>query len=487
MSIHSKLMRSVTLALMLSLGLATSCAAQTKHVKQDPSGRVEPVVGDIKATPEQEIQAGREAAAQVEKQLPILPSSSPVSQYVSRLGQQLAAKAPGYRWPYTFKVVNQKEINAFALPGGPVYVNLGTIQTADESELAGVMAHEISHVVMRHSMREASKAQWIQIGGALGSAVLGGLFGNTMGGQLAQLGIQLGAGGVIMKYSREAETEADLVGSQIMYDAGYDPYAMVEFFQVLAKQGGGGGPQFLSDHPDPGNRAQTVSNVIKRYPKKNFARSDSSEFVSMKRVADGLRPLTAQQIAQQQKRGGGPMQGGNDGSAQGGSIRGGDIMPAGGFKTLNQGAFSMNYPSNWEVMGGDNGAGITIAPAAGVGQNAIAYGVVVNGAQPQRGSMDIDTATSQIVQTLQRQNPDMQANGRPQQIRVNGMRGRSVDMTSTSPLQSENGQQVRERDWLVTIPRQDGSVLFLVFIAPEPQFSQLRPTYEQMLRTLRVQ
>ena len=471
-----KLLRATVFALVLAIGAGPSCAAQTKHVKQLPSGRIEPVVGDIKASPEEEVQLGRQAVAEVEKQLPILPSSSPVSQFVSRLGQKLAAQAPGYKWPFSFKVVNQKEINAFALPGGPIYVNLGTIQMADEAELAGVMAHEISHVVMRHSMREASKSQWIQLGGALGSAVLGGILGNGVGGQLAQMGIQLGAGGVIMKYSREAETEADIVGSQIMYDAGYDPYSMVEFFQVLEKQGGGGGPSFLSDHPNPGNRAQTVSNIIKKFPKKMFARSDSSDFVSMKRTVAGMKPLTAQEIAQQQKQQRGP----SGGTVQGG----GDIMPAGGFKQLNQGGLSLSYPSNWQVFGGEQG-GLTIAPQAGVGEGAIAYGVVINGAQTQQ-RMNIDTITSQIVESLQRNNPDMQATGRARQIRVNGVSGRSVDLISTSPLQS-NGGPVRERDWLVTLPRSDGSVIYMVFIAPEQQFNQLRPTYEQMLKTLRMQ
>jgi beta-barrel assembly-enhancing protease len=336
-------------------------------------------------------------------------------------------------------------------------------------------------VVMRHSMREASKSQWIQLGGALLSGVVGAVSGNSVLGQLGQLGIQVGAGGVIMKYSREAETEADLVGSQIMYDAGFDPYSMVEFFQVLEKQSGGsGGPSFLSDHPNPGNRAQTVANAIKKFPRKDFARSDSSEFVSMKRVADGLKPLTAQQIAQQQKQQRGSSLPNGGGIPEGG----GDILPAGGFKTLNQGAFSMSYPSNWQVFGGDSG-GVTIAPQSGVGEGAIAYGVAINGAKT-RTRTNIDDITNQIVQMLQQTNPDMRANGRPQSIRVNGVSGRSVDMTSVSPLQS-NGGAVPERDWLVTLPRSDGSVVYLVFIAPEQQFNQLRPTYEQMLKTLRVQ
>ena len=123
---------------------------------------------------QEEVQAGQQAAAQAAKQLPLLPDSDPITIYVQRLGNQFAAHAPGEKWPYTFHVVNQKEINAFALPGGPVFVNLGTIQAADnEAELAGVMAHEISHVVQRHGTRAASK----QMAAQLPLAILGGVYG----------------------------------------------------------------------------------------------------------------------------------------------------------------------------------------------------------------------------------------------------------------------------------------------------------------------
>jgi len=119
--------------------------------------RVEPSHGFDMFSAQEEVQAGQQAAAQVGKQLPLLPDSDPITIYVQRLGRQLATHAPGEKWPYSFHVVNQKEINAFALPGGPVFVNLGTVQAADnEAELAGVMAHEISHVVQRHGTRAAS-------------------------------------------------------------------------------------------------------------------------------------------------------------------------------------------------------------------------------------------------------------------------------------------------------------------------------------------
>jgi predicted Zn-dependent protease len=138
--------------------------------------RVEPTRGFDIFSQDEEIQLGKQNAAAVMKQMPVLPDSDPVVQYVQRLGAKLALRAPGYQWPYNFHVVNEKEINAFALPGGPIFVNLGTIQAADnEAQLAGVMSHEISHVVQRHGTRAATR----QMAAQLPLAILGGFMGNS--------------------------------------------------------------------------------------------------------------------------------------------------------------------------------------------------------------------------------------------------------------------------------------------------------------------
>src|SRR6266704_3493440 len=151
--------------------------------------RVEPTHGFDIFSQEEEIQLGKQNASDVMKQMPVLPDSDPVSQYVQRLGAKLAARAPGYQWPYNFHVVNVKDINAFALPGGPIFVNLGTIQAADnEAQLAGVMSHEISHVVQRHGTRAASK----QMAAQLPLAILGGFMGNSTMAKAAEMGISFG-------------------------------------------------------------------------------------------------------------------------------------------------------------------------------------------------------------------------------------------------------------------------------------------------------
>jgi Zn-dependent protease with chaperone function len=466
--------KSPTLLAVLLLGLSLGTAAQTRYVRQEPDGRLAPDTSSVKTSPQEQIKLGRQAATQVERQYPMLPDSSPVTQFVQQLGNRLAAAAPGYKWPFEFHVINQKEINAFALPGGPIFVNLGTIQAADnEAQLAGVMAHEIGHVVMMHSARAAAETRPYQIAGALGSAIIGGLFGGTVIGQLGQLGIQLGAGGVIMKYSRTAETEADLMGAQIMYDAGFNPRAMLTFFDKLKQQGGSGVPQFLSDHPDPGDRVQSIQKVIARFPPKKYV-LDSPQYQQVRQDALKVHAYSAREIAQRQRSGGRVSE-----------VRAADISPAGGMRQLNQPGFSISYPANWQVVGDSQGNSIVIAPPSGITRDQIAYGVSIGTAQGNNGQ-SFDQITQEILSTLQRNNPDMRTIGNPRRIRVNGLAGRSVDLSGVSPLQLQPGQPTEEHDWLVALPRSDGSALFVVYTAPQQDFTKLRPTFEEMLRSLQM-
>src|SRR4029077_20815339 len=159
---------------------------------------------------------------------------------------------------YTFEVVNVREINAFALPGGSMFVNRGMIEAAHtEGEVAGVMAHELSHVVLRHGTAQASKATKYEVGQVAG-AVLGAIIGGGWG-QIISQGTQFGLGTAFLRFSREYERDADIEGAQIMARAGYDPNDMANMFKTIQKQGGSGGPQWLSDHPDPGDRSAYIA------------------------------------------------------------------------------------------------------------------------------------------------------------------------------------------------------------------------------------
>ncbi|MFN7948930.1 MAG: M48 family metallopeptidase [Blastocatellia bacterium] len=214
-------------------------------------------------TPAQDVQIGRQAAADVERQMPVLSEGSDVDNYVERVGQRLvAAIPPRYRHPqfrYSFDVVNARDINAFALPGGPMYVNRGMIEAArNEGEMAGVMAHELAHVALRHGTAQATKAQSAKFQlPALGGAILGAIIGGSVGSIISQ-GTQFGLGVYFLKYSREYEKQADLLGAQIMARAGYDPRDLANMFRTIEQQGGGG-PEWLSSHPDPGNRYEYIT------------------------------------------------------------------------------------------------------------------------------------------------------------------------------------------------------------------------------------
>jgi beta-barrel assembly-enhancing protease len=430
--------------------------------------RVTPSHGFNMFSAQEEVQAGQQAAAQVAKQLPILPDSDPVTIYVQRLGQQLAAHAPGEKWPYTFHVVNQKEINAFALPGGPVFVNLGTIQAADnEAELAGVMAHEISHVVQRHGTRAASR----QMAAQIPLAILGGVMGQGALSQMAQMGYSFGVGSYFLKNSRTAESEADLLGTDVMYDTGFNPRAMADFFTKIQQEGGARGPQFFSDHPDPGNRAQSVAKEVATLPRKTSYRIDSAEFRDIKQRVSGMRPLTAQQIAEHQA----PAMNGSSGSVQ----------PSASLRSFSHRDFSISYPENWQVFGDQNSA-VTIAPQSGVSQNAVAYGVMINAYQPEDANASLDQGTHDLLESLRQSNPDLRAIGHDEDIRVNGIAGKSVDLVGTSPLHDQSGHPSQERDWLVAFMRKDGTMLYVVSVAPDRDFESLRPTFEQMLKSLRL-
>lgn len=449
--------------------------------------RVQPTSGSDAFTIDEEIQLGQQAAAQTNKQYPVLPDSSPVTQYVQQLGRKLVQVAPGERWPYSFHVVNQKDINAFALPGGPLYVNLGTIQAADnEAQLAGVMSHELSHIIQRHSTRAATKQYKAQ----LGLGILGALIGGSAVGQLAGAGISFMAGSYFLKNSRQSEKEADLLGTDIMYDAGYDPTQLPKFFQKIEAQGSQG-PQFLSDHPDPGNRIEYVQREIETLPPKANFKEDSPQFDEIHRMVMGMHPLTAQQIAEQDQRGGFNPSGvsaGPPGSLPSGS-GGGQYSASNNFRQLNHTAFTIGYPTDWQVYG-DSQSAVTIAPSNGVsrdpnGQSGVAVGVIIDRFEPEQGASS-DQAVHDLIASLRQSNPDLRQIGYDEAIRVNGVSGRSADLIGTSLLRDSSGRAEKERDWLVAIQRQDGTLLYAVFIAPQNEFDRLRPTYEQMLRTLRV-
>jgi Zn-dependent protease with chaperone function len=510
------------LALLLAVVLTQPFALTTAQAEGTSTPTL-PDPGSTGMNKQQQEQLGLQAMGEVYKQMPVLPDSSPETQYIQRLGKKLMGVIPADKtWPYQFHVIPAADINAFALPGGPIFVNVGTITAAEnEAQLAGVLAHEMSHVYMQHSAKQAPKATWAQIIAGLGSAVLpqSGL------GNLARMGVQFGAGTMLMKYSRGDEAQADSVGAIIMYKAGYNPQAMADFFETLQKKYGAGGPQLLSDHPNPGNRTEAVQQEIQNWPKKNYA-GNSPEFATAKQDATKVKAYSAQEIAngaksgqwEQQNRknnvvpanlptsGQGNGSGAGTGAASGSGAGNGETNGAGSgsngqnkngaaenvsFKeikpsdhlTRHEGqGFVIYYPDNWKVAGDQNMT--MIVPPSGSTQTGIAYGAIVGNQAGGGGSLD--DATQKLAQGMAQDNPGMKISGDIKNVDINGTQGRSLELSGNSPLM-QNGQPLPERDWLVTMPGRQGGVVYVVFVSPERDFNQLHPTYQKMLDSLQLQ
>ena len=476
---------------------------------------------------------GLQAAAQVYQQMPVLPDSSPETQYIRQLGEKLVATIPPENsWPFEFHVVAQKEINAFALPGGPMFVNIGAITAAaNEAQLAGVMGHEMSHVYMQHSAKQAGKEETTSLLAGLAGAVLGGTgVGNMAGGlvgQLGQMGIQMGSQGLMMKYSRTDESQADAVGAVILNKAGYNPQALADFFKTLETQGGPLPPQFLSDHPNPGNREQAIEKEIANWPAQNYA-TDSPAFQAARQHATGVKAYTAEEIAAGAKSGewtklnqqngatfnpngatgnsavaGNPAggtgtrtaaAGSNGGRSRANSTANGaafsqeGVQPSQEMVSANLGPVTIQHPGNWQVkMPEQQGQFVTIAPPAGITKDGVGYGVLLNGIAPQQGGrVNIDDVTAQLTQDMQ-QNDGLKPLGNAQAITVGNTQGRAVMFQSTSPFPGANGQSQQERDWMVAVPQRDGSVVFMIFVAPQAEFAQFQPTFEAMLKSVQPQ
>lgn len=258
---------------VLALALSACAAVSTLNIVSEP----------------QELQMGAEFATQLDRELTFIDDPEVVG-YVDALGQSIARASRRNDIPYRFRVVNTDEVNAFAVPGGYLFVNRGLIEAADtECELAGVLGHEIGHVVGRHSARQMTQQYGLQ-------AIAGLILGENPS-MLAQLTAQFAATGAIMSYSRGMESEADGYGVQELYDAGIDPSGLATFFDKLVEmRGGAGGSKletFFSTHPDPGARAAAVRAQIAQLPAKPSLRKDSPRFHTVKAKVKAMPPAPA--------------------------------------------------------------------------------------------------------------------------------------------------------------------------------------------------
>ncbi|HUG81802.1 MAG TPA: M48 family metallopeptidase [Bryobacterales bacterium] len=418
-------------------------------------------------SPEQDVQLGKEAAAEIEKEVTIV-NDKELTEYVARIGKRLADASPAPEYPYTFKVVADPSVNAFALPGGPIYIHTGLITAADnEAQVAGVVAHEVGHVALRHSTSQASKAQIFQLPLVLAGGMLGKKGG--MLGSLSQIGIGFGLNSVFMKYSRSAEKDADILGARMMADVGYDPVEMATFFQKLEAAGGGGGmPQFFSDHPNPGNRVNYVRDEIGYMPKKNYTTGNQGQFSSMKARAERVKiPEKPKPAAE---------------AAPSGTAASTGTTAPGGNQRFGGAGFEIVHPSSWRAHSANQGAMVTLVPENGLvqrsnGQSALARGMIAGYFDsPAKG---LSRRTDELITSLQKSNAGLRptANQRSN-TNLRGQLAQSVLLEGNSPLANQ-----REIAWLVATERPQG-LFYAVFIAPEQEYDAQRATFESILRSV---
>jgi Zn-dependent protease with chaperone function len=413
-----------------------------------------------KYTPQQDVELGREAAAEARQQYPVITDER-IMRYLSAIGDRLVEAAPTSLkdpvYEYSFTPVNLKEINAFALPGGPMFVNRGMFDAAaSEGEVAGVMAHELAHVLLRHGTANATRAQnpWLQLGqvaGAIGGAVVGGAAGSAIAASS-----QFGLGTLLLKYSRDFEKQADLLGAQIMARAGYDPRALARMFETIAREAGAsGGPKWLSSHPDPGNRTQYITREAERLTVATPA--DERGFPTAKAAFASLpAPRSMADTAKARS---------TDGRGARTSVGTPGLPvppPSSQYRTITGGGvFEVDVPTNWTVL--PSSTSVKVVPENGYGelrgQAVFSHGVEFGVARAT--TRDLQQATDEWLNAVARQNPDLRAAGPQRAVRLSNRTAISTPLVNPSPL---GGQ---ERVSVSTTFLSDGTLFYYLTIAPD--------------------
>jgi Zn-dependent protease with chaperone function len=435
-----------------------------------------------KYKPTDDLKVGRQAAAEVERQMPILRDAA-ATNYVSRVGQRLVSAIPAeFRHPefqYYFKIVNARDINAFALPGGPMYVNRGMIEAAqNEGEMAGVMAHELSHVALRHGTAQATKAQkYGLLAGILG---IGGQILGGPAGAAAQVAGQ-GVGVYFLKFSREYETEADLLGARIMANAGYDPHDLANMFKTIERQSGGGGGGFLSDHPSPSDRYAKINQEAQYLRVTNPVR-DTREFDQVQaRLRSMGRAPSMQEIAQ----GGGRTYptGETTGNYPNNPPRDRVDYPSTRYQAYNTlgGIVRVSVPSNWRELNDNSSVWFAPEGAYGQVQNQVVYTHGVNFGAAQTQNRGLQPATQELLNGLAQGNGNMRQ--RSNLLRTT-LGGRTALSTSLSNVNEATGQ--REVVTLITTQLRNGELLYMIAVAPENESGSYQAAFRNILGSVQI-
>ncbi len=431
---------------------------------------------------QEDIKIGQQASQEVRQQMPIL-NDSETTRYVQEIGRRLVNSIPSQfqhsEFRYSFEVVNARDINAFALPGGPMFVNRGMIEAArNEGEMAGVMAHELSHVALRHGTAQATKMsnplnQILGIGAVLGGAVLGGQGG-------AQLG-QIFAQGYFTRFSREYETQADTLGAQIMARAGYDPRDLANMFKTIEAQGGSGTPEFLSDHPSPANRYANIEREAAMLRVENpIGRSAQFERVQSRLRGMGRAP-SMQEIERTGQRYPNGQNGGtttDNSTMSNGRYSSRVQLPSSQYRTFNGGGIQMSIPSNWQQVS-QGQTEIWFAPGGAYGSQGISHGAIIGFSQNRNGNLD--QMTQDYVDGILQGNTYLQQTSNYSRVNIAGRGGYATVLQGRSPITNRT-----EVTTVYTTQLRNGNMFYVVTVAPQNEASNYDYAFRNMLRSIRI-
>jgi Zn-dependent protease with chaperone function len=420
----------------------------------------------------QEIQLGKEAAAEIERQMEVVQNAQ-IEAWLNRIGAQLAKTPQANAYPYYFRLVNENSINAFALPGGPMFVHTGLIKAADnEGQVAGVLAHEMSHVALRHGVSQMGRSQtWQSLLGLAGAAagMAGGAKGSVLGAAV-NTGGSLGVGALLSKYSRSAERDADLNGARMLATAGYNPLEMARFFEKLeAEMGSAARPKGLeawfASHPAPGRRVEVVSEDIRFYPAKEYS-ADTGQFSKIKQLVAAIpppkmKPAVALQPIQAQPREGLPH----------------------GFLDLRTKDFAVAYPGGWQAGQAQRGGSLFIVPQNGVSKTQqggieLIAGAMIDYYVLPGGIEGLEPATKELLQALQKGDPNLKI-GNTEPVVVGGKAGMMARLTTRTSYPQDPEQVVH----LYSVVRPAG-LWTLALAAPKSRFAEGEPILRQILQTV---
>lgn len=425
-----------------------------------------------------DVKLGREAAQQAEQQFPLL-NDGEVNNYVERVGSRLVSAIPSeFQHPefrYYFRVVNARDINAFALPGGPMYVNRGMIEAAKtEGEMAGVMAHEISHVALRHGTAQATKGQKYGLLAGI-AGIAGTILGGPGVGQLAQAPFAV----YFLKYSREYETEADILGAQIMARAGYDPRDLANMFRTIEQTGGGGGGGWFSDHPSPSDRYARINREAQML-RVNDGYRDSRDFA---RVQERLRSYPrAPTMAEIQRSGQRYPQGENTGNYPNSAPRGRVDYPSTRFQSYRifGGAVQVSVPNNWREL--NEGNSVWFVPEGGYGQlnGQAVFTHGVNFGAAQTNSRNLQQASQDFINGLAQGNRNLRMNGGYQRSSLSGRTALVATLTNVNEA-TGNSELIR----VITTQLRDGTLFYMIAVAPQGE-RNFESAFQNVLSSVRI-